>query len=123
MADVVGDLVVDTTINNDKFDAGLAKLENNAKKAANNVDKAAQKVDELRKQLGAAGRRRKRKENQKDRDGIAGNRRCNPENDAAAERRATAAAGIAGGPGQGKRRYRRLHAEAAVSGCIDVESV
>ena len=51
MADVVGDLVVDTTINNDKFDAGLAKLENNAKKAANNVDKAAQKVDELRKQL------------------------------------------------------------------------
>ena len=46
MADVVGDLVVDTTINNDKFDAGLAKLENNAKKAANNVDKAAQKVDE-----------------------------------------------------------------------------
>lgn len=51
MADVVGDLVVDTTINSGQFDAGLAKLENNAKKAANNVDKAAQKVDELRKQL------------------------------------------------------------------------
>lgn len=51
MADVVGDLVVDTTINSGKFDAGLAKLENNAKKAANNVDKAAQKVDELKKQL------------------------------------------------------------------------
>lgn len=51
MADVVGDLVFDTTINSGQFDAGLAKLENNAKKAANNVDKAAQKVDELRKQL------------------------------------------------------------------------
>lgn len=51
MADVVGDLVFDTTINSSQFDAGLAKLENNAKKAANNVDKAAQKVDELRKQL------------------------------------------------------------------------
>lgn len=51
MADVVGDLVIDTTINSGQFDAGLAKLENNAKKAANNVDKAAQKVDELRKQL------------------------------------------------------------------------
>lgn len=51
MADVVGDLVFDTTINRSQFDAGLAKLENNAKKAANNVDKAAQKVDELRKQL------------------------------------------------------------------------
>ena len=51
MADVVGDLVVDTTINSGKFDAGLAKLENNAKKAANNVDKAAQKVDDLRRQL------------------------------------------------------------------------
>lgn len=51
MADVVGDLVVDTTINSGRFDAGLAKLENNAKKAANNVDKAAQKVDELKKQL------------------------------------------------------------------------
>ena len=47
MADVVGDLVFDTTINSGQFDAGLAKLENNAKKAANNVDKAAQKVDEL----------------------------------------------------------------------------
>ena len=51
MTDVVGDLVFDTTINSGQFDAGLAKLENNAKKAANNVDKAAQKVDELRKQL------------------------------------------------------------------------
>lgn len=51
MADVVGDLVFDTTINSGQFDAGLAKLENNAKKAANNVDKAAQKVDGLRKQL------------------------------------------------------------------------
>lgn len=51
MADVVGDLVVDTTINSGKFDAGLAKLENNAKKAANNVDKAAQKVANLRRQL------------------------------------------------------------------------
>ena len=51
MADVVGDLVVDTTINSGKFDAGLAKLENNAKKAANNVDKAAQKVATLRQQL------------------------------------------------------------------------
>lgn len=51
MADVVGDLVFDTTINSGQFDAGLTKLENNAKKAANNVDKAAQKVDELRKQL------------------------------------------------------------------------
>lgn len=51
MDDVVGDLVFDTTINSGQFDAGLAKLENNAKKAANNVDKAAQKVDELRKQL------------------------------------------------------------------------
>lgn len=51
MADVVGDLVFDTTINSGQFDAGLAKLENNAKKAANNVGKAAQKVDELRKQL------------------------------------------------------------------------
>lgn len=51
MADVVGDLVFDTTINSGQFDVGLAKLENNAKKAANNVDKAAQKVDELRKQL------------------------------------------------------------------------
>lgn len=51
MADVVGDLVVDTTINSGKFDAGLAKLENNAKKAANNVDKAAQKVADLRRQL------------------------------------------------------------------------
>lgn len=51
MADVVGDLVFDTTINSGQFDAGLAKLENNAKKAANNVDKAAQKVDKLRKQL------------------------------------------------------------------------
>lgn len=51
MADVVGDLVFETTINSGQFDAGLAKLENNAKKAANNVDKAAQKVDELKKQL------------------------------------------------------------------------
>lgn len=49
--DVVGDLVFDTTINSGQFDAGLAKLENNAKKAANNVDKAAQKVAELRQQL------------------------------------------------------------------------
>lgn len=51
MADVVGDLVFDTTINSGRFDAGLAKLENNAKKAANNVDKAAQKVAALRQQL------------------------------------------------------------------------
>lgn len=51
MADVVGDLVYEAAIDSGKFDAGLAKLENNAKKAANNVDKAAQKVDELRKQL------------------------------------------------------------------------
>lgn len=51
MADVVGDLVFDTTINSGQFDAGLAKLENNAKKAANNVDKAAQKVAALRQQL------------------------------------------------------------------------
>ena len=51
MADVVGDLVCEAGIDSGKFDAGLAKLENNAKKAANNVDKAAQKVDELRKQL------------------------------------------------------------------------
>lgn len=51
MADVVGDLVLDTTINSGQFDAGLAKLENNAKKAANNVDKAAQKVAALRQQL------------------------------------------------------------------------
>lgn len=51
MADVVGDLVYEAAIHSGKFDAGLAKLENNAKKAANNVDKAAQKVDELRKQL------------------------------------------------------------------------
>lgn len=51
MADVVGDLVFDTTINSGQFDAGLAKLENNAKKAANNVDKAAQKVATLRRQL------------------------------------------------------------------------
>lgn len=50
-ADVVGDLVFDTTINSGQFDAGLAKLENNAKKAANNVDKAAQKVATLRQQL------------------------------------------------------------------------
>ena len=51
MADVVGDLVFDTAINSGQFDAGLAKLENNAKKAANNVDKAAQKVATLRQQL------------------------------------------------------------------------
>lgn len=51
MADVVGDLVFDTTINSGQFDAGLAKLENNAKKAANNVDKAAQKVAALHQQL------------------------------------------------------------------------
>lgn len=51
MADVVGDLAFDTTINSGQFDAGLAKLENNAKKAANNVDKAAQKVATLRQQL------------------------------------------------------------------------
>lgn len=51
MADVVGDLVFDTTINSGQFDAGLAKLENNAKKAANNVDKAAKKVATLRQQL------------------------------------------------------------------------
>lgn len=51
MADVVGDLVFDTTINSGQFDAGLAQLENNAKKAANNVDKAAQKVATLRQQL------------------------------------------------------------------------
>lgn len=51
MADVVGDLVFDTTINSGQFDAGLAKLENNAKKAANNVDKAARKVAALRQQL------------------------------------------------------------------------
>lgn len=51
MADVVGDLVCEAAINSSQFDAGLAKLENNAKKAANNVDKAAQKVDELKKQL------------------------------------------------------------------------
>lgn len=51
MADVVGDLVFDTTINSGQFDAGLAKLENNAKKAANNVDKAAQKVATLRQHL------------------------------------------------------------------------
>ena len=51
MADVVGDLVFDTTINSGQFDAGLAKLENNAKKAANNVNKAAQKVATLRQQL------------------------------------------------------------------------
>lgn len=51
MADVVGDLVFDTTINSGQFDAGLTKLENNAKKAANNVDKAAQKVATLRQQL------------------------------------------------------------------------
>lgn len=51
MADVVGDLVFDTTINSGQFDAGLAKLENNAKKAANNVDKAAQKVATLRQKL------------------------------------------------------------------------
>lgn len=51
MADVVGDLVYEAAIDSGKFDAGLAKLENNAKKAANNVDKAAQKVATLRKQL------------------------------------------------------------------------
>lgn len=51
MADVVGDLVFDTTINSGQFDASLAKLENNAKKAANNVDKTAQKVATLRQQL------------------------------------------------------------------------
>jgi len=51
MADVVGDLVYEAAIDSGKFDAGLAKLENNAKKAANNVDKAAQKVADLRKQL------------------------------------------------------------------------
>ena len=51
MADVVGNLVFDTTINSGQFDAGLAKLENNAKKAANNVDKAAQKVATLRQKL------------------------------------------------------------------------
>lgn len=51
MADVVGDLVFDTTINSGQFDAGLTKLENNAKKAANNVDKTAQKVATLRQQL------------------------------------------------------------------------
>lgn len=51
MADVVGDLVYEAAIDSGKFDAGLAKLENNAKKAANNVDKAAQKVDELKKQI------------------------------------------------------------------------
>lgn len=51
MADVVGDLVYEAAIDSGKFDAWLAKLENNAKKAANNVDKAAQKVDELKKQL------------------------------------------------------------------------
>lgn len=51
MADVVGDLVYEAAINSGKFDAGLAKLENNAKKAANNVDKAAQKVAALRQQL------------------------------------------------------------------------
>ena len=51
MADVVGDLVFETPINTAQFDAGLAKLENRAKKAANNVDKAAQRGDELKKQL------------------------------------------------------------------------
>lgn len=51
MADVVGDLVYEAAINSSQFDAGLAKLENNAKKAANNVDKAAQKVAALRQQL------------------------------------------------------------------------
>ena len=51
MADVVGDLVYEAAIDSGKFDAGLAKLENNAKKAANNVDKAAQKVATLRQQL------------------------------------------------------------------------
>lgn len=51
VADVVGDLVYEAAIDSGKFDAGLAKLENNAKKAANNVDKAAQKVATLRQQL------------------------------------------------------------------------
>lgn len=51
MADVVGDLVYEAAIDSGKFDAGLAKLENNAKKAANNVDKAAQKIATLRRQL------------------------------------------------------------------------
>lgn len=51
MADVVGDLVYEAAIDSGEFDAGLAKLENNAKKAANNVDKAAQKVAALRQQL------------------------------------------------------------------------
>lgn len=51
MADVVGDLIYEAAIDSGKFDAGLAKLENNAKKAANNVDKAAQKVATLRQQL------------------------------------------------------------------------
>ena len=51
MADVVGDLVYEAAIDSGKFDAGLAKLENNAKKAANNVDKAALKVAALRQQL------------------------------------------------------------------------
>lgn len=51
MPDVVGDLVYEAAIDSGKFDAGLAKLENNAKKAANNVDKAAQKVATLRQQL------------------------------------------------------------------------
>lgn len=51
MADVVGDLVYEAAIDSGKFDAGLAKLENNAKKAANNVDKAAQKVATLRQHL------------------------------------------------------------------------
>lgn len=51
MADVVGDLVYEAAIDSGQFDAGLAKLENNAKKAANNVDKAAQKVATLRQQL------------------------------------------------------------------------
>lgn len=51
MADVVGDLVYEAAIDSGKFDAGLVKLENNAKKAANNVDKAAQKVATLRQQL------------------------------------------------------------------------
>lgn len=55
MADVVGDMVYEAAIDSGKFDAGLAKLENNAKKAANNVDKAAQKVDELKKQLAELG--------------------------------------------------------------------
>ena len=82
MADVVGDLVYEAAIDSGKFDAGLAKLENNAKKAANNVDKAAQKVAALRQQLEEL---QAVAENEKNRDGIAGNRRCNPENDAAAE--------------------------------------